>query len=59
MELPTCRLWTQLRRAPLIVTMLDPKSGRTYRMFRCECGEKFWTANRGLSSPVKLLPSVM
>jgi hypothetical protein len=26
----------------LVLNMLDPHSGRTIRMFECECGERSW-----------------
>jgi hypothetical protein len=25
------------------MTMLNPDSGKTVRMFRCDCGEQTWT----------------
>jgi hypothetical protein len=28
-----------------ITSMLEPKSGRTFHMLVCECGEKSWTAD--------------
>jgi hypothetical protein len=27
-----------------VTSMLEPKSGRTFHMYLCECGEKSWTA---------------
>ena len=27
-----------------ITSMLEPKSGRIFHMYRCECGEKSWSA---------------
>jgi hypothetical protein len=30
----------------LVRSMLDSLSGRTVRMFKCECGEKTWTEDR-------------
>jgi hypothetical protein len=26
----------------LLTSLLDPKSGKTVRLFRCECGEHTW-----------------
>jgi hypothetical protein len=32
---------------PAVVrTMLDSLTGRTVRMFKCECGEQTWTQDR-------------
>jgi hypothetical protein len=28
---------------PVLRTMLDPKSGKTIRMFECSCGERSWS----------------
>jgi hypothetical protein len=28
----------------LITSMLEPRSGKTFHMLLCECGEKSWTA---------------
>jgi hypothetical protein len=30
----------------LITSMLEPKSGKTFHMLLCECGEKSWTAEQ-------------
>jgi len=30
----------------LVRSMLDTLSGRTVRMFECQCGEKTWTEDR-------------
>jgi hypothetical protein len=27
-----------------VTSMLEPKSGRIFHMYLCECGEKSWTA---------------
>jgi hypothetical protein len=27
-----------------VTSMLEPKSGKVFHMFLCECGEKSWTA---------------
>jgi hypothetical protein len=29
-----------------ITSMLDPKAGRTFHMFQCQCGEKFWISEK-------------
>jgi hypothetical protein len=34
-----CRCGAQLR---LVRKMLDPRKGRTIRVFECECGERTW-----------------
>jgi hypothetical protein len=26
----------------IVETILDPRSGRAVRMFKCECGERIW-----------------
>ena len=33
-------------RPALIRSMLDSLSGRTVRMFKCQCGEKTWTEDK-------------
>jgi hypothetical protein len=30
----------------LVRTILDPRQGRTIRMFKCECGEQTWQADK-------------
>jgi hypothetical protein len=30
-----------------VVKMLNPQSGRTVRMFKCECGEQTWAEDKG------------
>jgi hypothetical protein len=30
----------------LALTMLNPKSGRTVRMFKCKCGEQSWAEDK-------------
>jgi hypothetical protein len=30
----------------LVRTMLNPRNGRTVRMFKCECGEQTWSEDR-------------
>jgi len=30
----------------LITSMLEPKSGKTFHMLLCDCGEKTWTADK-------------
>jgi len=30
----------------LVRSMLDSLSGRTVRMFKCQCGEKTWTEDK-------------
>jgi hypothetical protein len=34
---------SQLR---LITSMLEPKSGKTFNVLLCDCGEKTWTADK-------------
>ena len=29
----------------LITSMLEPKSGKTFHMLLCDCGEKSWTSD--------------
>ena len=31
----------------LLRTMLDPLTGNTVRMFKCECGEQTWSEDKG------------
>lgn len=26
-----------------VTSMLEPKSGKTFRVYQCDCGEKSWT----------------
>ena len=39
----------------LITSMLEPKSGKTFHMLLCDCGEKTWTAENqaagGVAAP--------
>jgi hypothetical protein len=28
------------------LTMLNPRNGRTVRMFKCECGEQTWSEDK-------------
>jgi hypothetical protein len=30
----------------LALTMLNPKNGRTVRMFKCKCGEQSWAEDK-------------
>ena len=34
------------QKPPTVMTMLNPISGRTVRMFRCKCGEQTWSEER-------------
>jgi hypothetical protein len=34
------------RKPVLAVKMLNPQSGRTVRMFKCQCGEQTWTEDK-------------
>jgi hypothetical protein len=34
------------KKPALLRTMLNPKNGRTVRMFKCECGEQTWTEDK-------------
>jgi hypothetical protein len=34
---PTCAAFPQLARS-----FLDPRTGRTIRLFECRCGERIW-----------------
>ena len=39
--IPAC---SNCRKTPsLVVAMLNPKTGGTIRMFKCECGEQMWS----------------
>jgi hypothetical protein len=39
-EQPACKCGAQ----PIIVRkMMDPKTGKTVRMFECQCGARSWT----------------
>jgi hypothetical protein len=38
---PSCGKCGQ--RPSKVMTMLNPDSGKTVRMFRCDCGEQTWT----------------
>jgi hypothetical protein len=29
-----------------VTSMLEPKAGRAFHMFQCECGEKSWTSDK-------------
>ena len=31
----------------LVRTILNPQNGRTFRMFKCECGEQTWSEDKG------------
>jgi hypothetical protein len=43
------------RQPRLITSMLEPKSGQTFHMLLCDCGEKTWTADNkkaaGIAAP--------
>jgi hypothetical protein len=30
----------------LMMTMLNPRSGRTVRVYKCDCGEQTWTEDK-------------
>jgi hypothetical protein len=34
------------KKPAMVRTMLDPQSGRTVRMFKCECGEQTWSEDK-------------
>ncbi len=34
------------KKPALVRTMLNPRSGRTVRMFKCECGEQTWLEDK-------------
>jgi hypothetical protein len=34
------------RKPALVRTMLNPRNGRTVRMFKCECGEQTWSEEK-------------
>jgi hypothetical protein len=34
------------KKPALLRTMLNPRNGRTVRMFKCECGEQSWTEKK-------------
>ena len=34
------------KRPEYLTSMLDPKVGRTFYMFRCECGEQSWISEK-------------
>jgi hypothetical protein len=41
------RTCSQCDRKPAMVrSMLNPKTGRTVRMFKCECGEQTWSEDK-------------
>ena len=41
------RMCTHCSKKPaLLRTMLNPKNGRTVRMFKCECGEQTWSEDK-------------
>jgi hypothetical protein len=41
------RICSQCDKKPTLVrAMLNPKSGRTVRMFKCECGEQTWSEDK-------------
>jgi len=31
----------------LVQDILDPRTGRTVRLFRCDCGERVWDHDQG------------
>jgi hypothetical protein len=39
-EEPPCKCGTQ---AMIVRKMMDPKTGKTVRMFECRCGARSWT----------------
>jgi hypothetical protein len=44
----TANLFPLLNMRGATTSMLDPSSGRTFRMFECQCGNKTWSSD-GLS----------
>jgi hypothetical protein len=41
------RICSQCDKKPAMVrSMLNPKTGRTVRMFKCECGEQTWSEDK-------------
>jgi hypothetical protein len=40
----------------LITSMLEPKSGKTFHMLLCECGEKSWTADNKVTVGISDAP---
>jgi hypothetical protein len=40
------------RQPSFVTAMLEPTSGKTFRMFRCEnCGEQSWLSDSGAAIP--------
>ena len=39
-EEPSCKCGAQPR---IVRKMMDPKTGKTVRMFECQCGTRNWT----------------
>jgi hypothetical protein len=39
-----------------ITSMLEPKSGKTFHMLLCECGEKSWTADNKVTVGISDAP---
>ncbi|MET4235774.1 hypothetical protein ACVWXN_007263 [Bradyrhizobium sp. i1.4.4] len=35
------------KKPALVRSMLDSLTGRTVRMFKCECGSQIWTEDKG------------
>ena len=33
-----------------IASLLEPRSGRTYHMFQCDCGDKSWIAEKRIEA---------
>ena len=47
MEKPTCPPCIRCGQQPrFIASMLDPKAGRTFHMFQCQCGDKSWISEK-------------
>jgi hypothetical protein len=34
------------RTAQVMTSMMDPKAGRIFHMFHCQCGDKSWTSEK-------------
>jgi hypothetical protein len=43
LETPQCRCGAQPR---VVRKMMDPKTGKTARMFECQCGTRSWTETK-------------
>src|SRR3954462_14158347 len=41
--------WPVLKPVP-VLTMLNPRNGRTVRLFKCDCGEQTWAEDKEAAS---------